>query len=139
MFSFISRISNTRIDPTGWDPNMNVPAGSTSTRIPAFKATINAASTVSLVADGAWSHGTVEFHAREGSAPPTYDAAVSVMTAADSKLRGPQLGDGEAFLEVQVEARWNDEELWKEAEVTLNKVGQHNVELLIKVSFSRFQ
>ena len=58
MFSFISRISNTRIDPTGWDPNMNVPAGSTSTRIPAFKATINAASTVSLVADGAWSHGT---------------------------------------------------------------------------------
>ncbi|KAK4699403.1 hypothetical protein P7C70_g6858, partial [Phenoliferia sp. Uapishka_3] len=131
MFSFISRAVNTRIDPTSWDPSHAVPVGSSSFT-QTFKSTISSASTVILAPGGAWSHGTVEFRVQENAEPPTYDAAVNVMTALDSKKRGPQLADGEGFLEVNVEARWNDEELWKEAEVELRKVGQHNAELVIK-------
>ena len=134
MLSFLSKMTNTRIDPTGWDPSHAVPVGSTSVRLAPLRTAISAASTVSLQINGSWSHGTVEFHVREQLAPPTYDAAVSAMTAQESKSRGGQLGDGEAVLEVQVEARWNEEELWKEAQVNLHKVGQHNVELLIQVS-----
>lgn len=53
----------------------------------------------------------------------------------DEKASGGQLKDGEGFLEVTVESRWNDQSLSEESNVTLNRAGQHGVELRVHVSF----
>lgn len=132
MFGFIHRAATTRISPSSWDPNDALPYGSTSIK-ETLKSPISSLSHVSLAAVGAWSHGTVQFEVRPNVEPPTYDAAVNMTTAQDAKGRGPQLGEGEDFLEVQVEARWNDEVLWKDAEIELRKTGQHDVQLNIVV------
>lgn len=65
--------------------------------------------------------------------PPTYDAAVSATTAVESKRRGAQLADGEGFLEIRIEGRWNDNDLWEEGKVELKKPRVNEVELSVTV------
>lgn len=120
----------TRVSPSHWDPSTPLPHGSTAIRS-TFRHPISSLSPITFTSSGSWSHGTVLFAVRESAAPPSYDLAVSATTADDSKARGPQLGEGVGYLEVEVEARWNDEGLWNEVDVGLRKVGQDGVELRI--------
>lgn len=72
---------------------------------------------------------------------PSYEAATGSVaahrgenrTAAEEKAMGGQLGDGEQFLEVTVEARYNDQELFEESSVVLRPSG-NGVEVFVKVS-----
>lgn len=121
-----------RVSPSTWEPSSPLPSGSTAIR-ETFKLPISSRSPVTFTSTGSWSHGTVVFAVRESAAPPSYDLAVSALTAQDSKARGPQLGEGEGWLEVEMEARWNDEGLWNEADVGLRKVGQAGLELRVEV------
>ncbi|KAM0755844.1 hypothetical protein T439DRAFT_320543 [Meredithblackwellia eburnea MCA 4105] len=160
MFSkLFSLATSARVNPTSWDPGHPVPHG-TFSRTDVFKQTINLNSSISLFADGAWSHGTVQFEVAGGSdagptfannpfapssstpvlspsgeetesLPPTYDAAVNATTFLDNKRRGPQLAEGETWLQVSVEARWNDEALWNDSKVTLIKVNGNDAQLSI--------
>lgn len=114
-----------------------------------------------MQAEGSWAHGTLAFESRrqtavgngEGSSStaaagggdlPSYDQAVRNLevvqrarTAAQEKAEGGQLAEGEGELLVQIEARWNDEKLWEESEVSL-EARWDEIVLLVKVGRSAF-
>ncbi|ORY79348.1 hypothetical protein BCR35DRAFT_304774 [Leucosporidium creatinivorum] len=148
--SLFSTLTQPRIAPSSWDPSTPLPAGSFKD-IKQLKARITERSSLVIEAKGAWSHGTVRFEVVGGSGAagggaafgggggaggggqgegglPSYDDAIQQLTsvnrtAQQEKREGGQFAEGETELCVTVEARWNDEEVWEESNVELEKVG----------------
>lgn len=135
MFSAFSHLLTARISPCSWCPSDPVSSGSTSST-QHLKLPLSSLSSLSFSSAGSWAHGTIFFDVGEGRHPPSYDIAVTAPHAMrDEKVSGGQLKDGEGFLEVTVESRWNDQSLSEESNVTLNRAGQHGVELRVHASF----
>lgn len=146
----------TRISPTRWEPSDPLPYGSTAIRT--FLSTpLSSHSSISFVADGSWAHGTIVFEVVPGSGmseagqgtasqgPPPYSLdtgraavvsekgkAVERMDVGASASELGEVATAEGALEVVVEVRYNDEQLFAESKVTLTKVADA-VEILVKV------
>lgn len=65
--------------------------------------------------------------------PPSYEAVVGMVAGPEKARSSQQLEDGGAYIEVRVESRWNDEQLWDEAKVDLVQTAAGAIQLIIQV------
>lgn len=118
--------------PKHWDPTHPVPQGITSsTKI--LKLPISSSTHLTFITTGVWDNGTLSFSVRDNQEPPSYNLAVTEAVNVGREKGHAQLGEGESFLEVKVEARYSDKKLWEECTVLLGVTGEGHVQLRIEV------